>query len=1333
MNPTDLRSLITLTAFLFSATANAAVNGLVMNREGVPIEGARIEVHALETSQSRIDRWFSESPGRMPLATTETDAKGRFAASKIAGGPVWQIAVHAPGYAPSMTRVVDGEDLGAIALSRVETVTGRIVDPKGQGVSGAKVMVAATDESEVIATTDETGRYPVPNPKGWATSLIVIHPEFATLEDGAPMRAPSPNQKLERGVTVEGKIIGPEERPVPSAKIRIDGRPAGISDEAGTFRIERVPVNWRMLEASTGTLHGSSGRSGPSTSIVIRLSDPTVISGRVIVEPARRPLAGATVTLVQPMGTGPSVERSVITDASGVWSITGVRPGRHQAMIQHPAAVAAATPVQAKAGETARYEISAMATAWLEGIVVGEGEEAIAAAIVRVDEPMSPLNLIRFIQPAQAWSAPDGRFVVRGATPGVSLSLVGSKPGLPTAKEGPLELDPAEHRRGILLRIPLGILVEGIVMSSAGDPIEGVEVVAQPSQADDFSRRIVNRMRARFPGEKEDTIRTDREGGFSLRLIEGRHDFTFTVAGFAMGRVNAHEVRPGGEPLEITLQPGVALAGEVVRGGAPVEGVMVSLTSQQQPMFEPVTTGADGRFRFEGLSAGAGMLTALKRDEMAYETRSVKIPSEDVRIELPLTGTVRGRVYEADSRVPVRSFRLGPSGDRDGGSMMIRMMPNLRSFDSDDGSFVLENVPAGALTLLIEADGYTPRTIANLEVGEGAVLDNIEIALEKGGTITGRVTGPEGQPLSGVTARLTLTAQERAMPMSPMLAGGAATSDASGRYELGAVPPGEQTIEFRRDGYVPERRTVEIKGGTTTLDVGLGRGSDVRGVVVTESGAPVAGADVRALSSVQGAGWHSARTDQNGAFELEGLAPGRYRFHARKTGYAGGEIEDVDVSSGQPIRIVMSSGGTIRGRILGLDPSAYPDVRVRAVSSDGAASAPLDSKGSFVIDSAPLGTVRVTAMTQAMFESRTSETKTVELTAGSDVHVDLEFISGSVVSGRVTRNGEPVSGALVSFLPRDPGAGGRGSTNTDSSGRYEIVGLEDGSYEVAVLDLSSFQPWETHYEVRGSSTFDIRIEGARVSGRVVDAESGEPVAEASVSLDQLQEGEQQRRFFGGRRKLTGTDGTFDFSDMPEGRYRLSGEKTGFGHELQELTVGSSAGAPVVLRLYRTDGIILTRMDARDGRPLSGAVWVRDGQGRTVWEGSPSPRGDGSIRIPVTSGSYRVTVFATGYAPVTVNVSAPGNPVRAGLTPGGTLRIVSREEGSRRVRLRTPVGEPLARHLYRRDGIVTIGVGSSTVENLPPGNLMLEILDASGQVVRTIPVTIAEGQITSVDV
>jgi uncharacterized protein (DUF2141 family) len=391
-------------------------------------------------------------------------------------------------------------------------------------------------------------------------------------------------------------------------------------------------------------------------------------------------------------------------------------------------------------------------------------------------------------------------------------------------------------------------------------------------------------------------------------------------------------------------------------------------------------------------------------------------------------------------------------------------------------------------------------------------------------------------------------------------------------------------------------------------------------------------------------------------------------------------------------------------------------------------SGPVDSSGNYRIDGVPTGTVRVSAATRFPSQ-KTTPSKVAEVTAGSEVQVDLEFRSDIVIRGRVTRQGRPVQNAMIVFDPRDARTQTRASGRTEGNGSYEVSGLEPGNYGVSIVDLVGASTFDTTYQVNGSDNFDIEMRGAMLTGRVTDSDTGVAVSAAIVTL---QNAEARGRFGGTLEAMTDPSGNFSFETVSPGTYRIRATKDRYGASMSDLSIGETDVRDIELKLARNDGIRLRVVDARDGRALRAFVWVRDQQGRTVFEGQPSPNTDGVIAVPVGPGSYSASVGAVGYAARTVNVVIPSQEVRLALSPGGTLLIQSTRDSREVGRLMTPTGQVYQRSPFsQRD--LSLVPGTTTLENLAPGPYVLQLLDDRGNVKGSYSITVHEGQVAQLQI
>ncbi|HUP64938.1 MAG TPA: carboxypeptidase-like regulatory domain-containing protein [Thermoanaerobaculia bacterium] len=1323
-----MRSLgFSLSLVFLASSLMAAVTGAVMSQDGAPIEGARVFAHAPESSSAEIERLRSAEPGRPPLATATTDSKGKFSLDVEEAGAVVDLVIVADGYATISQTAEQNQDLGALPLQKNPPTTLRVVS------AGGPVANAVVSTGAFTGKTDEKGEIALPLPKSFMAPLRIFHPGFAPYTRAASRGSDIPKTlTLEQGITIKGTATDSAKRPIASATVRVDGIPMGVTGEDGSFNISRAPSNWKEVSAVEADRIGALTRKGGDQSYDLRLVKGATI--QVSVTDARsRPLPQATLSLseggsrmggmVLRFGPSSGGERW-ITDARGRATIGPVAPGTFSLDASHPGFSFTSNDVPLRAGESAARAFAGERLPAVAGLVVDEEGRPVPAAMVTSDANNLVMQMRRG---SMAWSGPDGRFVLRGAPTGDEFRLKATRKGLPESESDPMRLAAGEQKSNVSIVIPRGITVTGRIVNRDGEPVANAEIRPAKAAAGPGSGMVMRRIMI-AGGVDEEPARSGADGSFALQLARGRYDITFGGEAWAPKSLRGVDVSPGLEPMEVTLEEAVAVSGRVVRAdgsGVPdvnVSAFMMGTFSNPQPS----VTGPDGSFTVTGLPRGTVNLNATKLDDFIREMKTVEAPATNVLIELAPGGGVRGRVVEKGTKRPVADFQAGISGERGGRGMRIMGPPSLKSFRSDDGSFELQNVPVGSTEIVVVAPGFVTARVPGVTIEEGKVVEDLVIEVDAGTKVTGRVLGPDGSPVSGAMVNLQA---ESEMPMGmPFGAGsGSATSDANGEFSIPAVEEGERSFRVSKEGYVSDVQTVNVSGREIKIDFRLSAGQTVTGVVVSESGAPVADASVSAGTAASGASAKNARTDSNGVFRMEGVAPGRYTFRASHPSHVTGEMRDVDVASMGQVRITLGSGGTIRGRIIGLTEAELAAVNVWAEAGSSRGQASASSDGTFRMEGAPVGTVRVQARSFGVGSMKVSEPQTVEVAPGSESYVDLEFSSsGATLRGRVTRAGRPIEGVSVMLNSNDRTRPSQSSGRSDASGLYEVTGLQDGEYMVRAFDMRTLQTFEGTVTVAGAGTFDIEMRGGKISGRVVDASTSQPIENASVSVEPST---VQTTRMGALRTRTDAAGRFTVEITP-GSYALRIEKQGYGHRAMDVQVPESGIPDLDVQLQPSAGVNLRVVDARDGRALRGFISVNDGAGRLAFEGSVSADTPEGSSIPLAPGGYMALVNVNGYAPALIRLTAPSALQTIAVSPGGTLHVESSSADRRLARIIDSSGQLVRRGSWQNDGNFVLQPGVTAYGQLAPGSYTLEILEGGGGADRE-SFTMLEGQTTVV--
>lgn len=1309
------RSAIPLALALWSATsAQAGIGGRILSSEGEPLTSARVVGYAPEAVVERAERLMAGGR-RPPVAVAQVDGDGAFQLDHVPA--VVDVVAIAEGFAPAFVTLAD-TDTVTLALSPAATVRGVVRGRSGGPIVGATVAWRAgatpTDSGEIVLRTGRDGSYEVPDPDVWARALAVAHPDFAPLETSlGPLEfrpAASLHHELDDGVAIVGRVFeAVGGRAVESATIVVDGWPLARSSTDGSFVVRHAPSSWRHLVARGGGLVGEAApRSGGPA---VPMQPARRLRGVVLDAKTKAPLVGAVVAVSDDRSM---VAATAITDEHGLYVLDHLPPGRYRAWSTrtgYASSLYSGLDVElvdlrrAAAGERT---LRLAPLRRLVGRVQDEQGRPLAGALVRPWVKELPSVYATTLEPGgarpTAWTARDGTFALTleegwaGESSGVLLAL---KPGYAV---GRLELGAAGSAPGVIT-LTRGLQLTGRISTPDGQPVPGVSVsLAEAKQFGGMPPFLSGTLESGW------TL-SDERGRFATRVHAVGHHAIFRKSGFVPREVRVQ--RPVKDPhIEVELEPAAQIRGAILRSdGTGVSEVQLYLMNGHTMRPSLASTSVAGDFLVGDLSPGTYELHFAKEGTALGGSRTVIAPDGDARIQLGPAATVRGRVADASTRAPVERFsvELEPTSSTEPDEPAAHHAP---AIEATGGEFTIGEVPLGEATLTVRAEGFVALRLERVSIMSEAEVPILEITLDRGARIQGLVTDESGEPLADV--RVSAEADDGESP--------SAATDDLGEYDLPGVAPGRVSLEFRRQGYVTVRRALDT-AATTRADATLSSGLVVNGIVLAD-GEGVPGARVWADSSVLDAERASTSTDEGGRFTLEGLVRGRYTIGARTREGGEAAIEDVDVERAGWLRLPVPQPQTaiLSGWVSGLlDTDDIQRLTVRAQGDgDRHAYATVDETGWFRMDEAPTGTVTVQAnATTSLRSERSTRAEELTLLPDSETEILLEFTEGLVVSGYVTRKGTPAAGAQVRFEATDT-SGLESSALSGRDGHYQVMGLEPGHYRVSVWarDVSH----SSEHTLTGHSELDLDVTGAMLSGLVLDAASGSPLADVSISLWRVGPGENTPE----QSTRSNSRGEFTARSVEEGRYRLLASKEGFGQGVREVDLRRGEGVEIELELETSDGLTLEVVDARDDRPLDATVVARDLARRIVANRSSRIGSDGSLNIALAPGQYLLSASADGYGTVTRAVAAPSSGLRLGLTPGGTLVLEAERPLRGRVRLVGEDGEEYVRCWCNGLADIDLDGRRTTVEHVAPGHYTLEVLEQSGAT-STQRVAIREAQ------
>jgi protocatechuate 3,4-dioxygenase beta subunit len=747
-----------------------------------------------------------------------------------------------------------------------------------------------------------------------------------------------------------------------------------------------------------------------------------------------------------------------------------------------------------------------------------------------------------------------GAFVIAGVPPGDGYDLTAIGSGFAITHALDLIVRAGEDTQ-VTVRTSLGATIEGRVVSTANlEQVEGAEDKVKSKGPIPLAGAHVGLV-----------ARGLRDLAFAEELLEESHVVTGADGRFVMQHVPPGEldligVAPGHLPAkgpralagqaglvvvaDFELPRGPMVSGRVVdAAGQPIEGVTVRWNSvdfrnfQFDFSFAPLLTQAIKGFEFpktdaEGrFTAGAfpgeppfridffksGFENTNHRWEPAKE-------KEGIEVVMHRGGSVEGIVMDSTKRVPVTSFTIettdrietqaaapGTMNPFSGGQLV----------EDPKGRFKLEPVKVGKVDLTFKARGYIDTTLSDLEVAEGAALRGVIVELKPGATLRGSVVDSDGKPVAGAQVFAMPEAQAKRGGRGGGLFGGrglrrggfdlgelpagfrdfaaalgllgdrAVLSAPDGHFELIGLAPGATVALAAHRSYVIGRSepvTLTVEGPAPEVEIELSKGSGVYGHAKDRFGRPVAGAIVIAASPANLAG--EGTSNGGGLYQGRTNELGAYRIERM---VAGGYF--VVLTRGDAALNPMSFLGTLNFDLVTV-PADEP-VEYDIVDTSSGATRVF---GSVLAKSLPVGRGNVTALG---FES--------ENMLGVDVKI----------------------------------------AQIHDDGSYEFSGLAPGEYQfnvdnVRIGDRNVRAKITAEIPDVPEFRLDLRMPEGALTGRVVDAATGDGVAWADVTLrrsEQVESGGWLGKLIsqesGQERTSCDDKGEFRFERLAAGTYELT--------------------------------------------------------------------------------------------------------------------------------------------------------------------------------------------------
>lgn len=1256
--------------------AKVSITGRAVDPGGKGVSGAKVLLIPVPPTVETVKLALAGKTDPEPAVTAATDSSGTFQIAAPDAG-MWKVRVEARGFVPleaSLSPLLEDTELPEARLLADAGLKVTVADPAGKPAPGARVRIA--DERRLrgglegwsipvrLALAGADGTATLPRAAEESLTVRVGTAGFPMIEK-KNVRAATASFRLAAGKPRRLQVRDEKGKGVPGVTVWVEDWLAGRTSETGALDL--------VLPGTAGAdlrLAAEDGRRlryrlkvlkpGTQEPDMATLPAAVTLAGRIVSTVDGRPLTGALAWVSEEPGTlvrtGSDGAFRLSVPAEPASSIAGAAAGFFEG--------------QAEAGGNRRSpSLGLKPKLAATGVVVDEAGRGLPGAAVNASlVPGRRSNMMDFSlyrSGGFARSGAGGRFRLPNLAPGAAYDLRVSLPGFASARAEIPAREQGQPAPELKIVLRVGRQAVGMVLDGSRAGVAGAQVRLRPAGSSD----PIARMRAAMNPDATDRIEgtTDAKGRYTVsHLVPGTYDVTVQARGFAPLTVPGLAIPEGQGTTDlgtVVLSPGVTLEGRVVDpAGQPIEGAEVRAEAgaargmtlrllSRDPGAPDAFTAADGSFRLEDRSPGESLDLSVSHPSYGPgNAPGVKVPTQEpVRIVLQPMTRVSGRTVSKDGKgiagAEVTLTEMTPMSF--GG--MSRMRPGnwKRTVTDADGAFSFAAVSPGGIEIRAQAPRYQAAELQGIEAKAGQELAGLELLLPPAASVEGRVLSPDGRPVPG--AEVTVVQSDSATGFG--FSGLYAQTDGDGRYNLEGVPPGARTLEAKADGYRRAVRDLEVTAGAAnTADLTLERGFEVSGRVIDEAGNPVASVQLMMVAGRDFfSGVLSDMSGADGSFRFAGVQEGTFRITARKAGYAAnpqGDSVTVAGASVSGVEVKLTAGGTISGRLSGLEFSQLSRVRVTA---NGFRPGQVDPEGAYSIPNMPPGEWDVEA---SVPDTSLHAEGHVTLEPGMvEAKLDLQFGKGFTLTGVVLRNNAPLAGAGLRL--ERTGTISTYQAASDHQGAFRFGGLDAGKYELTVNTPTGARHKET-LEISGDREVQIDLKSASLAGRVIDAADSSPVAGAEVTLESVDDKESR---FNGVTSNTDSRGAFRVAEVADGVWKLRASHDGYAPAEKEVQIAGADADGVELSLSPTEGLTIEVVLPTGQAPERIRAGVLDPAGRTVVAGYYPVGENGRVRLSnVPPGSWQIFVDSDYAAPALVAATVPGPAVRVVLLPAGQVRV-----------------------------------------------------------------------------
>jgi len=469
------------------------------------------------------------------------------------------------------------------------------------------------------------------------------------------------------------------------------------------------------------------------------------------------------------------------------------------------------------------------------------------------------------------------------------------------------------------------------------------------------------------------------------------------------------------------------------------------------------------------------------------------------------TGSISGRVTFKNKGVASILVIAIDTNYRDG-----EERSHNRALTDIDGNYHIDNVPTGDYLVYPVEPALVIESDQRVTITAGDTIRDINFALVHSGTITGRITGADGQPLIGETVSVV-----RVEPESDYARHKFASfrTGNQGIYQAFGLRPGKYKVSVgqplprqipspRYPGYVlkilkqtfypsvtdPEKAIIlEVteSGEIKDIDIVATAASTFKlagRIIDGETSKPLPNVRFVIMQSNFSYSKGLFSSDSNGEFKLEGATPGNYKLFIFSAGdwradpltvdvidkdLTGLELKAMRGASLAGVVVVENSDNKVAAPKLSdllvfasvpnLSTPDYTPINPIHVNPDGSfkiagLTAGMNRLRLWQRNDSPLSALEIARVEQnGVRQSGDINLKDGEQVAGLRIVAKVVELTGAIRGQIKLENGEPLRAAHVIVSISRLNENSSKSSEVDSRGRFLIEGLAEGTYELSLM------------------------------------------------------------------------------------------------------------------------------------------------------------------------------------------------------------------------------------------------------------------------------------------